>query len=47
VEKTVIEYVLEKTGWNRSSASQILEISYRSLLDKIQDLNITSPPMLQ
>ncbi len=47
VEKTVIEYVLEKTGWNRSKASRILEISYRSLLVKIQDLNITPPPMLQ
>jgi len=47
VEKTVIEYVLEKTGWNRSRASRILEISYRSLLDKIQDLNITPPPTLQ
>ena len=44
VEKEVISYVLEKTGWNRSKASKILNISYKTLLYKIKDLNIDQPP---
>jgi transcriptional regulator with PAS, ATPase and Fis domain len=44
VEKEVISYVLEKTGWNRSKASKILNISYKTLLYKIKDLDIEQPP---
>ncbi len=40
VEKEVISYVLEKTGWNRSKASKILHISYKTVLYKIKDLDI-------
>ncbi len=43
VEKQAIEYVLDKTGWNRSKASKILKISYKTLLYKISDLNIIPP----
>lgn len=43
VEKEAIEYVLEKTAWNRSKASKILKISYKTLLYKISDLNIIPP----
>lgn len=43
VEREVISYVLEKTGWNRSKASRILKISYKALLYKIRDLNIIVP----
>jgi transcriptional regulator with PAS, ATPase and Fis domain len=43
VEKEVISYVLEKTGWNRSKATKILSISYKTLLYKIKDLGITPP----
>jgi len=43
VEKEVISYVLEKTGWNRSKATKILNISYKTLLYKIKDLNIIPP----
>ena len=43
VEKEVIEYVLGKTGWNRSKAAKILKISYKALLYKISDLNIEPP----
>ena len=43
VEKEVISYVLEKTGWNRSKATKILNISYKTLLYKIKDLGITPP----
>ena len=44
VEREVISYVLEKTGWNRSKAAKILNISYKTLLYKIKDLNIDQPP---
>jgi len=43
VEREVISYVLEKTGWNRSKASRFLKISYKALLYKIKDLNIVVP----
>ena len=43
VEKEVISYVLEKTGWNRSKAAKILNISYKTLLYKIKDLDIEQP----
>ena len=43
VEREVISYVLDKTGWNRSKASKILKISYKALLYKIKDLNIQIP----
>ncbi len=43
VEKEVISYVLDKTDWNRSKASKILKISYKTLLYKITDLNIRPP----
>jgi transcriptional regulator with PAS, ATPase and Fis domain len=44
VEREVISYVLEKTGWNRSKAAKILNISYKTLLYKIKDLGIDQPP---
>ena len=44
VEREVISYVLEKTGWNRSKAAKILNISYKTLLYKIKDLSIEQPP---
>jgi DNA-binding NtrC family response regulator len=40
VEKEFISYVLEKTGWNRIKAATVLEISYKTLLYKIKDLDI-------
>ena len=43
VERQAISHVLEKTGWNRSKASKILKISYKTLLYKISDLNIFPP----
>ena len=43
VEKELISFVLAKTNWNRSKASNILKISYKTLLYKIQDLQITPP----
>ena len=46
VEKAVIGYVLDKTGWNRSKASRILDISYNSLLDKIKKLDLSPSTLL-
>jgi len=40
IDKEVISFVLDKTGWNRSKASQILKISYKTILYKISDLDI-------
>ena len=40
IEKQVISYVLDRTGWNRSRANKILGISYKTLLAKIQDLEL-------
>jgi len=47
VEKQVIGYVLDKTGWNRSKANKILGISYKTLLAKIQTLELTSDRFLE
>ncbi|MFO7713472.1 sigma-54 interaction domain-containing protein [Desulfosarcina sp.] len=43
VEREIIGHVLSKTDWNRSKASKILKISYKTLLYKISDLNILPP----
>jgi two-component system response regulator AtoC len=45
IEKQVISYVLDKTGWNRSRANKILGISYKTLLAKIHELELTPPPL--
>jgi transcriptional regulator with PAS, ATPase and Fis domain len=44
VEREIISHVLAKTDWNRSKASKILKISYKTLLYKISDLQIIPPP---
>jgi len=46
VEKALISHVLVKTGWNRSKASRILKVSYKTLLQKIDELGIAPPPEL-
>ncbi|SLM30651.1 hypothetical protein MTBBW1_2360034 [Desulfamplus magnetovallimortis] len=43
VESEVIQYVLDKTAWNRSKASKILKVSYKTLLTKITELNLEPP----
>ncbi|MBU0768673.1 MAG: sigma 54-interacting transcriptional regulator, partial [Proteobacteria bacterium] len=42
IDKAVISRVLNQTGWNRTKASKILKISYKTLLYKISDLDIKS-----
>lgn len=41
IEKIVIEKVLEETRWNRKEASKLLRISYRALLYKMKELEIS------
>jgi len=43
VEKEVIIFVLEKVGWNRSRAAKILKVSYKTLLYKMSEFNVTPP----
>jgi len=43
IEKEVIAFVLDKTDWNRSKASKILKVSYKTLLNKIAELEIVPP----
>jgi DNA-binding NtrC family response regulator len=40
-EVHAISRALERTGWNRKRAAQLLSISYRGLLYKIRQHNIT------
>ncbi|MFH2037694.1 MAG: sigma-54 dependent transcriptional regulator [Candidatus Zixiibacteriota bacterium] len=41
-ERKLISEVLNKTNWNRRKASELLEISYRSLLYKIKEYDLNS-----
>ncbi len=43
VEREVIGYVLDKSGWNRAKASKVLKISYKTLLTKINELKLIAP----
>ncbi len=40
IEKEVIFKILEQSSWNRSKATKILKISYKTLLSKIKELEI-------
>lgn len=40
VEKEIISIVLDSTDWNRRKASEILKISYRTILYKINEFDI-------
>jgi DNA-binding NtrC family response regulator len=42
-EIRAIGRALEQTGWNRKRAAELLSISYRGLLYKIREHNITPP----
>jgi len=39
-EKKIIKKALEKTNWNRKNAAELLEISYKSLLNKIKEYKL-------
>jgi DNA-binding NtrC family response regulator len=40
VDREMISYVLKKTRWNRGRAAKILDVSYKMLHSKIDELNI-------
>jgi two-component system response regulator AtoC len=40
-EKRLIKKVLDSTHWNRRKAAELLDISYKSLLNKIKDYELT------
>lgn len=44
VEAELIEQALQKTNWNRKKAATILNISYKSLLNKLKEIGIPKPP---
>lgn len=46
VDRELIGHVLLKTGWNRSKAARLLKISYKTMLQKIEELKIEPPPEL-
>jgi two-component system response regulator AtoC len=45
-ERNAIGAALEKTSWNRKAAAQLLKISYRTLLYKIEQYQLRSPEAL-
>jgi two-component system response regulator AtoC len=42
-ERNAIATALEQTRWNRKAASRVLQVSYRTLLYKIQHYHLTPP----
>jgi two-component system response regulator AtoC len=42
-ERSAIAQALEQTRWNRKAAARLLNISYRALLYKIQEYNMSPP----
>jgi two-component system response regulator AtoC len=44
LEREIILRVLQANGWNRSKTAKWLQISYRSLLYKLQEFRIESLP---
>jgi two-component system response regulator AtoC len=42
-ERNAIAAALEKTGWNRKAASRLLGVSYRTILYKIEQYEMSAP----
>ena len=42
-ERNAIGLALDKTGWNRKAAARLLKVSYRTLLYKIDQYQMTAP----
>ena len=42
-ERNAIAVALEKTGWNRKAASRLLGVSYRTILSKIEQYEMSAP----
>ena len=46
IERKIISLVLEKTGWNRVKTAKLLNISYRTVFNKMDELNIKRPMLI-
>jgi two-component system response regulator AtoC len=46
-ERKALEEVLERVHWNRAEASRILKVSYKTLLNKISECELTPPSRRQ
>lgn len=46
-EARIIAHALEQTNWHRGKAANMLQISYKALLYKIRQYNLTPPPRRQ
>ena len=46
-ERKALEEVLARVHWNRAEASRILKISYKTLLNKIAECELTPPSRRQ
>jgi two-component system response regulator AtoC len=42
-ERHALAEVLERVRWNRAEASRILKVSYKTLLNKIAECELTAP----
>jgi DNA-binding NtrC family response regulator len=42
-EQKAIRTALDRTGWNRKAAAQLLDVSYRTLLYKIEQYRMRAP----
>jgi len=43
-ERSTIAHVLDRTHWNRKRAARILRVSYKTLLQKIHECELTREP---
>jgi two-component system response regulator AtoC len=43
IEKKLIKRTLERTKWNRREAARMLDISYKSILNKIKQYKLGAP----
>jgi len=46
-ERNAIGTALQKTGWNRKAAARLLQVSYRTLLYKIEQYHMNSSESLR
>ena len=46
-ERDAIQRTLDRYHWNRRKAAQLLGVSYKTLLNKMKECGISSPPELR
>ena len=44
-ERNAIAAALQKTGWNRKAAARLLGVSYRTILYKIDQYEMSAPEL--